>query len=121
MADDKIILSGMVFYGYHGVTEDEQRLGQRFVVDLELETDLRAAGQRDDITQAVNYAAVYEAARDVLEGESRRLIEAVAEEVAARVLREHPVRAVRVRVAKPSPPIPGGVLSGAAVEVYRRG
>lgn len=121
MADDKIILTGMVFYGHHGVTDEEQRLGQRFIVDIELEADTRSAGLRDDITQAVNYAAVFAAARDVVEGAPRRLIEAVAEGVAGRVLQEQPVRGVRVRVTKPSPPIPGAVLSGAAVEVYRRG
>ena len=120
-ADDKIILTGMVFFGYHGVTDEEQRLGQRFIVDVEMEADTRTAGRRDDITQAVNYAAVYAAARDIVEGESRRLIEAVAEGIAERVLEEQEVRGVRVRVTKPSPPIPGAVLSGAAVEVYRRG
>lgn len=118
--DDRIILTGMVFYGYHGVTDDEQRLGQRFIVDVELETDTRSAGQQDDITQAVNYAAVYASTRDVVEGAPRRLIEAVAEGIAGRVLEEQPVRGVRVRVTKPSPPIPGAVMSGAAVEVYRR-
>ncbi len=121
MADDKIILTGMVFYGHHGVTDEEQRLGQRFLVDVELETDTRAAGQRDDITLAVNYASVYLSTKDVVEGESRRLIEAVAEGIAARILEEQPVRGARVRVTKPSPPIPGAVLSGAAVEIYRRG
>ncbi|MDE2899604.1 MAG: dihydroneopterin aldolase [Chloroflexota bacterium] len=120
MADDRIILTGMVFYGFHGVTDEEQRIGQRFIVDVELDTDTRAAGETDDIAQAVNYVAVYAAARDVVEGDSRRLIEAVAERIAGRVLEEQPVRGVRVRVTKPSPPIPGAVLSGAAVEVYRR-
>jgi dihydroneopterin aldolase len=120
LADDKIILTGMVFYGYHGVTDEETRVGQRFIVDVELEADTRMAGRRDDITQTINYAAVYMSARDVVEGKSRRLIEAVAEGIAGRVLEEQEVRGVRVRVTKPSPPIPGAVLNGAAVEVYRR-
>ena len=48
MADDRIVLEGMVFYGYHGVSPAEQELGQRFVVDLEAHRDLRAAGLSDD-------------------------------------------------------------------------
>ncbi|MCY4623873.1 MAG: dihydroneopterin aldolase [Chloroflexi bacterium] len=111
MEDDKIILTGMVFYGCHGVRDEEQRLGRRFIVDIEIETDTREGGRRDDITHAVNYAAVFATARDVVEGAPRRLIEAVAESVAGRLLEEQPVRGVRV--TKPSPPIPGAVLSGA--------
>ncbi len=118
--DDKIILSGMVFYGYHGVTDEERRLGQRFTVDMEVETDTRGAGTKDDITQALNYAAMYATVRDVVEGEPCMLLEAVAEQAAGGILREFPVRAVRLRVGKPAPPIPGAVLGGAAVEVYRR-
>ena len=120
METDRIILSGMVFYGYHGVSPEERTLGQRFVVDLEVEADTRQAGASDDIFDAINYAEVYQAVKEVVEGPPKRLLEAVAEEVAQRVLSGFDGTAVRVRVTKPSPPIPGAVMSGMSVEVYRR-
>ena len=120
METDRIVLSGMVFYGYHGVSPEERTLGQRFIVDLEAEADLSTAGASDDVANAIDYAAVYQVVKEVVEGPPKRLLEAVAEEVAQRVLSNFARPAVRVRVTKPSPPIPGAVMSGASVEVYRR-
>src|SRR5439155_16877726 len=50
MTEDRILLDGMVFYGYHGTLPAERELGQRFVVDVALHCDLRAAGLADDLT-----------------------------------------------------------------------
>jgi dihydroneopterin aldolase len=120
MAEDRILLEGMVFYGYHGVNAAERELGQRFVVDVELGLDLAPAGNSDDLAQTVNYAAVFKATREVLEGEPRQLIEAVAERLAAALLERFPAEVVRVRVRKPWAPVKGSVLGSAAVEILRR-
>ena len=56
---DKIVLTGLHFYGYHGCLPEEKRHGQPFHIDLVLETDLERAGQTDDLTQTVDYSAVY--------------------------------------------------------------
>lgn len=42
---DKLLLNGLVFHGYHGVYQHERETGQRFVVDLELSTNLIKAGK----------------------------------------------------------------------------
>ena len=47
MSADRIILTGMQFYGFHGVNAEERALGQPFVVDLETELDLEPAGASD--------------------------------------------------------------------------
>lgn len=120
MQSDKIVLSGMVFYGYHGVAPEERTLGQRFMVDLEMETDLRPAGASDDLNDAINYAEAYQAVKDVVEGEPKNLLEAVVEDIAQRVLAGFSVTSVLVRLTKPSPPIPGAVMNGASVEITRR-
>jgi dihydroneopterin aldolase len=118
---DTISLEGMVFYGMHGVDPAEKSLGQRFVVDVTLERDLRRPGQTDDLHDTVNYAHVYRVAKQVLEGPSKNLIEALAEEVARRIAASCPgVEAIRVRVRKPEVPIKGSVLAAAAVEIERR-
>jgi dihydroneopterin aldolase len=115
---DKIALQGMLFYAHHGNSSEERSLGQRFSVDLEVEVDLRRAGHSDDLRDTVSYTHLYRAVREIMEGPSRNLLEALAEEIAARLLADFPVEAARVRVVKLSPPIPGAALT-AWVEVSR--
>lgn len=117
---DRIRLTGMRFYGYHGFFPEEARLGQSFIVDLELEVDLRPAGTQDSLSQTVDYGKVYSTVKEIVEGAPFKLIEAVAERVAGQVLAQHGlVQAVTVRVHKPNAPIPGPV-DDVAVEIYRR-
>ena len=117
---DEILLEGMRFYGYHGVHPEEQRLGQRFTVDVALAVSLRRAGEDDDVEATVSYSAAYAEIRRVVEGEPRKLIEAVAEEIAAALLAlDHRVQRVRVRVAKPEAPVKGAILDTVAVRITR--
>jgi dihydroneopterin aldolase len=116
---DRIILKGMVFYGYHGVTQAEKTLGQAFIVDLELEVDLKAPGASDNVKDTVDYSQVYQVAKEVVEGPSRDLMESVAEGVAQKLLHTFPLDGVRVRVTKPHVPIKGAVVEGAGVEIHR--
>jgi dUTP pyrophosphatase len=117
---DVIELGGLTFYGYHGAFSEEQRLGQRFVVDLRLGLDLAAAGTSDDLQLTVDYGQVAQTARAIVEGPPFKLIEALAEALAAAILDGHPLVArVQVRVAKPSAPVavaPSGLV---AVEISR--
>lgn len=116
---DRIRLLGMRFYGYHGALEAERELGQRFVIDVELGLDLRAAGESDDLAHTVNYATVFTQVRDVAEGRPHALLESVAEHIAGRILSAFAaVEEVRVRVQKPSVPIVG-ILEAAEVEIVR--
>ena len=116
---DWIHLEGMAFYGYHGVDPAEQQLGQRFIVDLAVAYDLRRAGETDDLQDTVSYAQLYRLTREVVEGPSCKLLEAVAARIAATVLDRTPVVAVRVRLRKPEVPIKGSILAAAAVEITR--
>jgi dihydroneopterin aldolase len=116
---DRIILTGLTFYGYHGVNPEEQRLGQRFVVDVALAVDLGAAGRSDNLDDTVSYPEVYRIVRDVVEGRPRKLIEAVAEDVAMAILGHTRARSVTVRVAKPWAPIKGLTTGEVAVEIER--
>jgi dihydroneopterin aldolase len=119
-AYDKILLEGMHFVGYHGTRPAENELGQRFVVDVELRCDLQAAGQSDDLQQTVDYSSVHDQVREIVEGPPMRLTEAVAERIAAAVLREHAlVQAVRVKVSKPHVRLGTTVLHASTVEIVR--
>jgi dihydroneopterin aldolase len=117
---DKIYLEGVRFYAYHGVNPEERSQGQRFIVDICLDTDLRAAGVTDDLTQTVNYSAVYKRLKAIVEGPPRDLIEAVAEDIASALLADFPATtAVTVTVRKPEVALKGAMLDAAAVQIHR--
>lgn len=116
---DKIILNQMSFYGFHGLLPEEKKLGQQFTVDVELYTDLKKPGKSDDMNDSINYAEVYGRVREVVEGKSKNLMEAVAEQIAGTLLGSiESLSACTVKVAKPEAPIPGHFQS-AAVEIFR--
>ncbi|WP_044895771.1 dihydroneopterin aldolase [Bacillus alveayuensis] len=116
---DKIYINRMQFYGYHGVLPEENKLGQVFLVDLVIETDLRKAGQSDDLHDTINYAELYRICREIVEGEPFKLIEAVAEKIADTILVAFPsISNCTVKVIKPNPPIQGHYES-VAVEIVR--
>ena len=119
MSSDRIILKGMQFYGFHGVNPEERTLGQPYVVDLEVELDLRPAGRSDDIKDTVSYTQLYRLAQGVMEGQPKNLLEAAAETIAQQTLEQFPVNAVRVQVRKPQPPIRGSSIEYAGVEIHR--
>jgi dihydroneopterin aldolase len=116
---DRIVLRNMQFRGRHGVYDFEQLADQPFEVDVELVTNLQPAGVDDDLGRTVNYASVYAICRQVVESTSYRLLEAVAEAIAHRVLAAHDVDEVGVRVRKPEVDL-GGPLDWAGVEIWRR-
>jgi dihydroneopterin aldolase len=120
--NDRIVLSGMVFRGRHGVLPIEREQPQPFEVDVELHLSLHPAGAGDDLTRTVDYRDVFELCRGVVEGPSFQLIEAVAEKIAGELLARFGVQAVEevvVRVRKPEVALPGR-LAYAGVEIRRR-
>ena len=119
MASDSIRLTGLTFYGYHGVLPEERQLGQRFVVDLDLILDLAPAGLSDNLNDTVNYSELYRLVRDVVEGAPRTLLESVAEQISAAVLQQSGAEAVRVRVTKPWAPVKGMAAGEVSVEILR--
>jgi dihydroneopterin aldolase len=119
---DRIVLTNMVFPGRHGVGDVERASAQPFEVDVEVVRDLAAAGRADDLAVTTDYGEVFRICRAVVEGPSKHLVEALAEEIAARVLALGPqpgADEVIVRVRKPAVPL-AGQLDHAGVEIVRR-
>lgn len=56
---DKLILRGLKFHGFHGVKEEEQKLGQKFLVDVDAWMDLRKPGQSDKLSDTISYTEIY--------------------------------------------------------------
>ena len=117
---DTLLLEGLRFYGYHGVFPEENVLGQRFIVDVYMELDLRDAGRRDELEATVDYFAVYEVVRAIVEGEPRKLVETVVEECARTILQEFPmIDAVEVTMRKPGAPIKAAAIDAVGAKVRR--
>jgi len=116
---DRIVLHDMRFQGRHGLHEREQIEAQPFAVDVELVLNLQPAGVEDDLGRTVDYGAVFEICRQIVESTSFRLIEALSEAIAHEILAEFTVDEVGIRVRKLEPPIEG-TLGWAGVEIWRR-
>jgi dihydroneopterin aldolase len=117
VSTDRILLRGLRVRGHHGVLAHEAQLGQVFVVDLELVLDLGPAGRTDDLASTVDYGSLAGRVAELVGGRPRKLLEALAEDLAQLVLADERVRQVRVRVTKPQAPLP--VDGRVAVEITR--
>ena len=107
---DIIKLHNAVFYAYHGALTDEQTLGGKFEVDVELHCDLTAAKETDDLKQTVNYEQVYSLMKRIVTEKKYYLIEALAHSIGQGILSGFPqVQKAIVRVRKPGAPIHGVV------------
>ncbi|WP_391118882.1 dihydroneopterin aldolase [Psychrobacillus sp. L3] len=117
---DYIHLNDLEFYGYHGVLPEETKLGQIFRVTITLACDLKKAGETDDLAETVNYAEVFELCKEIVEGKPYLLIEAVAEKIAGRILKDYEAKVTgcRIQLVKPNPPIVGHYAS-VAVDITR--
>jgi dihydroneopterin aldolase len=112
----KVELRGLELFGYHGIGDDERRHGQMFLYDVELEVGTRGASDR--VEDAVDYREVAAVVREVAETR-HDLLEALATNLADRLLAAFPVEHVKVRVRKPEVRPAGIELEYAAVTVER--
>jgi len=111
-------LQGLHIFGYHGVEEDEQRLGQPFLFDIRLEVaDERATSDR--IGDVIDYTEVAAAAREVSSSHRYNLLEALATATAEALYERFSPDRVSVRVRKPNVKPAGMTVEFSAVTVER--
>lgn len=115
---DKIIICGIVFYGYHGVMPAEQELGQKFLVDVELHLNLKSAGISEHLSDTIDYKLVYDLVKSIEQKKKYKLIETLAFDIAEAILNHTSAVEVLVRVKKPQVPI-AGIVDYVAVEIRR--
>lgn len=117
---DIIRIHNASFYAYHGVASDEQNLGGKFEVDVELHADLSDAMTHDSLKRTINYESVYAHVQNVITSKKYFLIEALAKTIAKGLLQTYAAAdVVVVRVRKPHPPVKG-VIDYVEVEVAER-
>jgi 7,8-dihydroneopterin aldolase/epimerase/oxygenase len=112
----KILLENMEFFAYHGCFKEEQVIGNRFIVNLELETNTDAAELSDSLHDTINYQEVYNTVREqmsqkshLLEHVGRRILDAVT-------ARFEGISHLKVKVSKMNPPM-GGKMECVSLEM----
>ena len=114
----RIVLERMEFRAYHGCYDLEQRVGNRFTVDLEIRAELGDTAREDSVEKAVNYLTVYEIVRGQMRV-TQRTIERVAENIIGAVRAAFPqIVSVRCTVSKLAPPL-GGKLDRVSLVLER--
>lgn len=102
---DKICLTGLRAYGYHGVLAAEREHGQEFIIDATLWLDTSSAAEHDDLARTVDYGALGSRLAEIVAGEPVALIETLAQRLAAACLADDLVRHAEVTVHKPQAPV----------------
>ena len=103
----QIHIENMEFYAFHGHYREEQIVGNKFLVDLTIETDMQAPSESDNLKDAVNYQRAYQIVKAEMEKKSHLL-----EHIAGRILKSlyaelEGIKKIRVKVSKMNPPVGG--------------
>lgn len=114
----KVSLEGLEFFAYHGFYDEEQKIGNKYSVDVEVETDLMKAASNDALADTVNYEELYSMIAKVM-GKPTRLLEAINYRIIQAVFAHfRSAKRVKVSVSKFNPPI-GGVCHRARVTMSK--
>ena len=117
---DTIFVNGLLVHAHHGVMAHEEKVGQRFMIDLELAIDLAPAGRSDKLADTVSYSAIVDAATRAFTRKSFRLVEAAAAAVADDLIAAFPpILSVRVTLHKPHAPI-AAIFNDVGVSILRK-
>ncbi len=106
----KIRIHNMMFYGFHGIYEYEREQGQKFYIDVEIETKDDKVAETDALNDGVDTAAIYDIVKDVTENKRFQMLLALAAHIGDRLIAKYShFAAVKTTVRKPSVPISGPI------------
>jgi dihydroneopterin aldolase len=97
---DHIRITDLFFRGKHGVGNAERNIEQEFLIEADLSFDTQKAGVSDKLVDTLDYSKVRNKIREVIEGPSRYLIEALAEDIAKRILEDKRIKSVEITIRK---------------------
>lgn len=114
-----IRIKNATFYGYHGVMSEEQNVGGKFEIDVDIYTDFSVAAQSDNLRETVDYYKVYKFIESFVTGKNFHLIETLAVKIADELLKNFKhIKKIAVRVRKNNVPL-GGVVDCVEAEVIK--
>jgi len=118
--EDRIIVGGIKFHAFHGLTKLERQVGVRCSIDVELTLDLERAIGSDSLSDTIDYRRIHALVIDIgRKRKSYHLIESLGGRIAEEILDGFPVAEVTVRVRKETPVL-DGIVDYVGVEVTRR-
>ena len=104
-----ISIEGMEFHAYHGCYEEEQVIGNTFIVDVHMETETGSAELSDNLDETVNYADVFLIVKEQM-GIKSKLLEHVGRRIMDAVLARYPeIDIIELKISKLNPPVGGKV------------
>jgi len=113
-----ISLEGLEFFSYHGFYDEEQKIGNRYSVDISVTTDFSEAARLDRLQFTIDYEQLYRIVAEEM-AQKARLLEHIADRIIDRTYQVYPyIDSVEVSVSKLNPPI-GGVSTRARVTLKR--
>ncbi len=105
---DKITLSKMEFEGHTGCLDFEKAEGQRFIVSIDVFSDRIKGCYTDELSDTIDYAAVFDVVKQTVTSDHGNLIEHLAQLIADNVLAsDKRIAKVNVTVSKPEAPVKG--------------
>ena len=111
-----IELIDLEFFAYHGFYDEEQKVGNKYSVDIKLETDLINARKSDKLNDTINYEDLYKITKDIMKV-STRLLEHIAQKIITEIGSRFPqIKSCEVSVSKYNPPV-GGVCKKAKITI----
>lgn len=111
ITESKIFLNDLRIYAMHGVAEQENRVGNVYIINIELDADYSEASETDNLDFTVSYADVYEVVKKEMSVTSK-LLEHVVYRIASRILERFSlVSKVSVSLMKENPPMGANVAS----------
>ncbi len=109
----------MSFHAFHGCLEEEQRLGNNFLISLTLELDTRLAGKTDKLDDTLNYQLVYDVVKREMSIPSK-LIEHVGQRILDAIFNEFPlIQWLEVKLSKLNPPL-GSRVDRVTIQLDRK-
>ncbi len=113
-----IQIENMEFYAYHGCFKEEQIVGNKFLVNLKLETEMSKPAKTDDINDALNYQTAYNLVRTEMKQKSH-LLENIAKRILDVLYKNFDnIEKAEVKVSKMNPPM-GGKMEKVSVTLTR--
>jgi dihydroneopterin aldolase len=116
---DRILLEGIKFHGFHGLTRLERQVGVRLSVDVTLETDLERAGRDDDVHATLDYRRVHETVIELGRGSSHKLLESFGVALLDALFERFSADSITLRIRKETPVI-DGIVDSVGVELTRQ-
>lgn len=116
----KIIIEEMEFYAFHGHYQEEQIVGNRFLVDLEMDADLTAPARSDQLEDAVNYQQAYKIIKHEMRRTKSKLLENIAKRILDALFEEmNGIREATIKIRKMHPPM-GGPIQSVGISMSRK-